>query len=255
MFVLRDIKIRYRQVQVGIAWCLLQPTLGMLIFLGIFWLVKARPTDESSRYASAASVVFLGLLVWQFVSVAVRDATGVLVNYRHIITKIAFPRFCLPAASVICAAFDACVASTIFPVLMLFTGDRVAWGTLPLTVIPLAALALFALGVVAWTSSLNAFYRDVGFALPFALQIGMFASPVIYDSSQVHTNASLPDWFKTLYAANPVANAIDWVRSLALGGPVPDPFSTAIAITIAALTFAGGMWWFRRSDRRLADRI
>ena len=255
MFFLRDLKIRYRQVLVGLLWCVLQPTLGMLIFLTIFWLVKASPTDERVRYASAASILYLGMLIWQFVASSLRDATGVLVNYRHVITKIAFPRIILPLASVLCAAFDFCIALFLLPLVSYFTGDAIRWTAVVGLPLAMVFLSLAVIGAAAWLSSLNAFYRDVGYALPFALQIGMFLAPVIYDSSRIRNSAAIAPWLKTLYASNPVAAAIDWARASVLGAPVPGWAETLLAIAFSAVLLWSGLAWFRRQDQRLADRI
>ncbi len=255
MFFLRDLKIRYRQVFVGVLWVLLQPTLGMIIFLSIFWLVDAKPTSEETRYASTASIVYVGMLVWQFVAAAMRDATGSLVNYRHVITKIAFPRLLLPLASVACAAFDLLVGATLLPIVIYVSGDQLNWQWVWIAPLVLAGLAVFVVGTVAWLSSLNAFYRDVGYALPFALQIGMFLSPVVYDSSKVLGSSQIPAAVQLIYQANPIANAIAWSRTVILGGPVPSIVATLIAVGISVVILATGLWWFRRQNERLADRI
>ncbi len=255
MFFLRDIKIRYRQVFIGLLWVLLQPTLGMAIFLAIFWLVDGKPTDATNRYASTASVIYVGMLLWQFVAASLRDATGSLVNYRHVITKIAFPRLLLPLSSVLCAGFDLVIASTLLPVVVYLSGDQINWLTIWLTPIVVFSLGVFVVGCVAWLSSLNAFYRDVGYALPFVLQIGMFLSPVIYDSSKIQLSDRIPSIVKMLYQANPISNAIGWARAFVLGGPSPAASSTFLALCVALAMLVSGLWWFRRQNERLADRI
>ena len=255
MFFVRDLKIRYRQVFVGLLWVLVQPTLGMLIFLSVFWLVDAKPNSENNQYASTASIVFMGMLIWQFVSAALRDATGSLVNYRHVITKIAFPRLLLPLASVCCAGFDMLVAATLLPLVVWLGGDQLNWWSIPTVPLIIAILLMFVVGMVSWLASLNAFYRDVGYALPFAIQIGMFVSPVIYDSSKIVANPNLPAWLKIVYQSNPVANAIDWMRACVLGGPCPNTVATILAIGLSLIVLWSGLWWFENQNERLADRI
>jgi lipopolysaccharide transport system permease protein len=255
MFFERDLKIRYRQVFIGVLWVLLQPTLGMGIFLAIFWLVDAKPVSDTQQYASSAAIVYIGMLLWQFVASSLRDGTGSLVNYRHVITKIAFPRLLLPLSSVCCAAFDALIASLILPVLLWIMNDSIAWATCWITIIACVGLAVFVVGCVAWLSSLNAFYRDVGFVLPFALQVMMFVSPVVYDAARVQNEHGIAWLIKIAYEANPICNSIGWVRMAILGGPAPNIVSTLIAIMLTVCIFLTGLWWFRLQNARLADRI
>lgn len=193
--------------------------------------------------------------MWQYVASSLRDATGSLVNYRHVITKIAFPRILLPLSNVLCAAFDLLVASLLLPIVLWFWHDDFRWFGVLFIPIVVLVLTSFLVGAVAWLSSLNAFYRDVGYALPFMLQLGMFASPVIYDLSRIHSSAAIPTWLKVLYESNPVANAIGWARALLLGAEPPFGTSTILAILVSAIVLVSGLAWFRSQNERLADRI
>jgi lipopolysaccharide transport system permease protein len=249
-FFLRDLLIRYRQVLVGVLWVLFQPLIGMGIFMGLFFVLG---TNAGSDQVAYAPILLIGMLCWQLVSNSFRDATGSLVNYRHVVTKIYFPRLLLPLASLLCASFDFAVGSMLIPIVCWWTSTPMIWSTAWLA-IPIAVwLFLFCAGCIAWLSSLNAHYRDVGYALPFALQLGMFVSPVVYDIQRLrHT---LPSGWVWLYEANPIATCIGLLRWSIIGTPIPTGMGMALSFLITILVCVSGLAWFQKADQQLADRI
>ena len=145
-FFLRDLLIRYRQVVVGILWVLLQPLMGMLIFMGLFFVLG---TNAGSSTVAFAPIILTGMLCWQLVASSFRDATGSLVNYRHVVTKIYFPRMLLPLASLMCAVFDFAIGSLLLLPVCMLTGTGLVWSTAWLA-IPIAMwLILFCAGCIA----------------------------------------------------------------------------------------------------------
>jgi len=249
-FFLRDLLIRYRQVVVGVLWVLLQPIMGMLIFMGLFSVLG---TNAGSSNVAYAPIVLTGMLCWQLVSSSFRDATGSLVNYRHVVTKIYFPRLLLPLASLMCATFDFLIGSLLLIPVCWMTGTAVVWSTVWLA-IPIATwLILFCAGCIAWLSSLNAHYRDVGYALPFVMQLGMFISPIVYDVERLRH--VLNEKWLWLYEANPIATCVGLLRWAIMGTPLPSSVGMAIAAAITALVFLSGLSWFQHADQQLADRI
>lgn len=249
-FFLRDLLIRYRQVVVGILWVLLQPLMGMFIFMGLFFVLGTKAGDSNVAYAP---IVLTGMLCWQLVSSSFRDATGSLVNYRHVVTKIYFPRMLLPLASLMCAVFDLAIGSLLLVPVCWITGTAVIWSTAWLAIPVVAWLILFCAGCIAWLSALNAHYRDVGYALPFVLQLGMFVSPVVYDSGRV-VPLLTPRW-AWLYEANPIASCIGLVRWAIVGTPMPSLLGMAVAGVITITVCLSGLAWFQHADQQLADRI
>ena len=249
-FFLRDLLIRYRQVAVGVLWVLLQPLMGMLIFMGLFSILGTNAGNSSVAFPP---IILTGMLCWQLVSSSFRDATGSLVNYRHVVTKVYFPRLLLPLASLTCAVFDFIVGSLLlFPVCAI-TETSIIWSTAWLA-LPIALwLILFCSGCIAWLSALNAHYRDVGYALPFVLQLGMFVSPVVYDIERLRT--LLTDQWVWLYEANPIATCIGLLRWSLLGTQPPSALGMAVAAIVTVLVCFSGLAWFQHSDQQLADRI
>ncbi len=250
-FFLRDLLIRYRQVVVGILWVLLQPLMGMLIFMGLFFVLGTQAGN--STVASYAPVILTGMLCWQLVASSFRDATGSLVNYRHVVTKIYFPRLLLPLASLMCAVFDFVIGSLLLLPVCGITGTSIVWTTAWLAM-PIALwLIVFCAGCIAWLSALNAHYRDVGYALPFVLQLGMFVSPVVYDIERLR--ALLTDRWVWLYEANPIATCIGLLRWSLLGTAPPSALGMATAAIVTLLICFSGLAWFQHADQQLADRI
>ena len=248
-FFLRDLLIRYRQVVVGVLWVLLQPLMGMLIFIGLFSVLGTK----ASSGVAYAPIILTGMLCWQLVASSFRDATGSLVNYRHVVTKIYFPRLLLPLASLLCATFDFAIGSLLlFPVCWL-TSTPIVWSTVWIA-LPIAVwLIVFCAGCIAWLSALNAHYRDVGYALPFVLQVGMFVSPIVYDVARLQHVLSA-NWI-WLYEANPIASCVGLLRWAVLGTPMPTTFGMLAAAVVTALVCVSGLSWFQYSDQQLADRI
>ena len=250
-FFLRDLLIRYRQVLVGVLWVLLQPLMGMLIFMGLFFVLGTKAGNSS--VASYAPIVLTGMLCWQLVSSSFRDATGSLVNYRHVVTKIYFPRLLLPLASLLCATFDFAIGSILLVPVCAISQTGIVWSTALLAVPVAAWLIVFCAGCIAWLSALNAHYRDVGYALPFALQLGMFVSPVVYDVERLRP--LLTDRWVWLYEANPIATCIGLFRWALLGTQMPSALGMALAALITGLICLSGLAWFQHADQQLADRI
>lgn len=249
-FFKRDLLIRYRQVIVGVLWVLLQPLIGTLIFMSLFFLLGTKAGASNVAYPP---VILVGMLCWQLVASSFRDATGALVNYRHVVTKIYFPRLLLPLASLMCAVFDFLVGFLLVLPTVLLTSTTIVWST-AWVVLPISLwLVLFCAGCIAWLSSLNAHYRDVGYALPFVLQIGMFVSPVVYDFERIKDSMS-PN-LQYLYEANPVATCITAMRWSLFGTQPPSVPGLILALSLTGLLGFSGLAWFRHADQQLADRI
>lgn len=254
-FFKRDLLIRYRQVFVGVLWVLVQPLLGTLIFLMLFHFLGTQRTGASQGGGRLgdASLILIGMLFWQLVNNSLRDATGSLVNYRHVITKIYFPRMLLPLSSLMCALFDLMVGFVLLVPVVAMANAGVEWWRVWGVVPALLWLVLFCFGAILWLSSLNAQYRDVGYALPFVLQIGMFLSPVVYGYERIE-GALSPAW-QILYTANPVASCIGIARWAVLGAPLPPWLGMVLAAAITATLVISGLIWFQRSNQSMADRI
>ena len=240
---LRDIKLRYKQTAFGIAWAVLQPLLGVVVFSIVF----GRLADVPSDGISYPVFVYSGLLIWVYISNSVEAAAQSLVEHREMVTKVYFPRLIAPLAAIFPGLVDLAISLVILAVFMLGYGvaPDLALLTLPIWIIGGMAVAF---GVGTLLSALNALYRDVRYTLAFGLQLWLFISPVVFPSSLVHG-----DW-RLLFAVNPATGVIDGFRWATIGAPAPDA-ADLVSLASCLLLLAAGIVYFRRVERRLADRI
>jgi lipopolysaccharide transport system permease protein len=239
----RDIKVRYKQTLMGVAWVVVQPLLTMLIFTLVF--------NRFARFDAGAIpyplFAYSGLLLWTFFSTAVSTGTNSLISNTSLITKVYFPRAFIPAASVVAGLVDLCVGSVLLAALAIYYGVHVTWGLLLLPVFVLLA-ALLALGVGMISAALTVKYRDLRHTLPFLLQVWMFASPVIYPVGVV------PLRWRWLLAANPVTGILEGFRA-SLAGLDFDWALIAVPLVIAPVLLVIAFYVFRRLEDTFADVI
>ena len=241
--VWKDIKVKYKQAALGIAWAVLQPLLGMLLFTLLFGRVAKLPSDGMPY----PLFYFASLLTWTYFSTALTMASNSVVSNTSLVSKVYFPRILLPAAGVIAAMLDLAIASVILVGLLVFYQVPL---TPQLLFLPLVLLLLivFTMGAGQFLAALNVNYRDVKHALPFLVQLWFFASPVVYPISMV------PERFQWLVALNPLAGIIETSRALLVGRPVPwEALGISCAATVVVCVL--GLVYFQRTERRFADVI
>lgn len=239
----RDVKVRYKQTVLGAAWAILQPLLTMVVFTFLFGRLARVPSD-GEPYAIFS---YAGLLPWNFFVSAVTNSSNSLVTSNNLITKVYFPRLLVPMAAVAAALVDLAIASLILLVIMPIYG--VGFHASLILYVPLVALtALTASAVGIWTSALNVKYRDVRYALPFAIQILMFLTPVIYPVS------FLPERWRWVLRLNPLSGIIEGFRAAVFGHPF-NWNGIAISSGITFALIAGAAFVFRRMEGEFADVI
>jgi lipopolysaccharide transport system permease protein len=241
--VRRDVKARYAQTVMGAAWAVLQPILSMVVFTVIFGRF-ARVPSEGLPYAVFS---LTALVPWYYFSTALTWSSNSLLGNVQLITKVYFPRLIMPFSAVLASLTDFAVS---FVVLL---STLLAFGFVPLpeavVVVPLLTLVMMATaaGVGFILAALNVQYRDVKQAVPFFVQVWMFASPIVYPISMV------PENYRPLYALNPLAGVIAGFRTVLLRtGPVPWR-EIGISIGVSLCLFVAGALYFRRSERIFAD--
>ncbi|HEY6103721.1 MAG TPA: ABC transporter permease [bacterium] len=240
----RDIKVRYKQTAIGAAWAVLQPVITMVIFTAIFHRF-AKINTGNIPYPVFA---FAGLLPWNLFAGAMQRSIVSLVTSTPLITKVYFPRLIVPIAATFSAAVDFAIAFAVLVVMGIRYNILPTWRlvALPLAV-GVALLAAVAVGL--WLSALNVKYRDVGHAIPFLIQVWMFASPVAYPMGLV------PGRWHLLYSANPMVGAIQTFRWSLLGGPAPDLRLLAVSFLVTLALLIWGLFYFHRMERTFADVI
>jgi lipopolysaccharide transport system permease protein len=241
----RDVKVRYKQTALGVAWVVLQPLLMMLIFTLFFGRLAGIQSDDGIPYSLFA---YAGLLPWTFFSSAVNLSGNSLVNSASLVTKVYFPRLILPLAAVGAVLLDFAISSCVLAALMVYwrVGVGVSLLALPLLLVLLTALAL---GAGTLMAALNVKYRDIRIALPFVLQIWLFASPIIYPASMV------PGRWRWLMALNPMTGVIEGFRAALFGRKDFDWPSLAVSAVVAVVLLACAAFTFKRMEKSFADIV
>lgn len=240
----RDIKVRYRQTVLGVAWAILQP----LAFMLIFTLVFGKFTNVKSDGIPYPLFSYTGLVPWTLFATGLSLAVGSIAANMSLIKKLYFPREVFPIGVIIGCLVDFLIAfSLVLGLMWLYRTPiprTIAW--LPW----LIALELGFLGSLCLvTSALNVFYRDIKFLVPLAVQLGMFVTPVIYASSMI------PAHLRVWYMLNPMAVVVDGFRRVLLSGQPPE--LTTLCLSTALVT---GLWvvsygYFKRAEVRFADLV
>jgi len=241
----RDVKVRYKQTVLGVAWALLQPLLTMLISTLIFGRLGG--FDARTGGIPYPLFAYAGLLPWTFFSNAITTSGNSLVGSANLITKVYFPRMIIPGAAVAAGLVDFLIAFVLLIGLMLYYQVTITWNLLLFPALVLLT-ALLATGVGMWLSALNVKYRDIRFALPFIVQLWMFLSPVFYPSN------ALPQKYRWAFALNPLTGIIDAYRSSLFGRPIDwTALGVSTLITIVLLVYAS--YSFRRMEKTFADIV
>jgi len=238
----RDIKIRYKQTVLGAAWALLQPLFMMLIFTLVFGHLAGRSgTVPYPLFAMA------GLVPWTFFANAVSNSGNSLVNNVHLVTKVYFPRLIMPAAAVFAGLVDLALAAILLGGMMLYYRIGLTTHILMLPVL-FGLTTLCALSTGMWMSALNVKYRDVRFALPFVIQLWLFASSVVVPSTVV------PERFRWLLHLNPMSAIIEGCRAALFSTPFHWP-AIGLASTLIVIGFILAAHYFKQTERSFADFI
>lgn len=240
----RDVKLRYKQTGLGVTWVILQPLVAALIFTVMFGRFAKLPSDGHPYIL----FVFSGVLVWNYFAAVLQRAGNSLLTDARLITKVYFPRLAIPLASTFSALIDLCVALVVLAGLMAVYGIVPTWRIVFLPAF-IGLTAMTATGVSLWLSALNVKYRDFVHAMPFMLQVWMFASPVVYATTIV------PERWRLLYSLNPAVAFIEGARWSILGASSLSPEMVAVASAIAVTVFVAGAFFFRRVERGFADSV
>lgn len=244
MFAWRDIAVRYKQTLVGIVWAILQPAIMVILFSVVF----RRWAHMPSQGVSYPLFAFAGFLIWNYFSAAVASSSGSVIRSSHILSKVYFPRLAIPIAGVLPPLVDFAIGFTAFVGLLLFNGfmPNERWLLIP----PLVALTmLLALGVGVWMAALGVEFRDFSHILPFAMQLWMFASPIVYPPDLV-------SWrWRTAYTLNPMAGIIDTFRWVLLGTNSGLDCNIMLATAVTLVLLVTGILYFQYQERTFADLI
>lgn len=240
----RDIKVRYKQTVLGVAWAIIQPFMTMVVFSLFFGRLAQMPSDGIPYPIFA----FAALVPWTFFSNGLSQSANSLVGSANLIRKVYFPRLTVPVATVLSGLVDFGLAFVVLLGMMAFYGIMPTASVVWLPLLLLLALVT-ALGVGLWLSAMNVQFRDVRYVVPFLTQFWLFATPIAYPSSL------LSEPWRTLYGINPMVGVVEGFR-WALLGVETRPGPVVIVSTVAAVVLlVSGAFYFRRMEKTFADVV
>jgi lipopolysaccharide transport system permease protein len=242
--VWRDIKVRYKQTVLGVAWVVLQPLIATLIFTVVFGQLAKVPSGNLPYPLFA----FAALLPWNYFAGALNRSGTSLVNNANLITKIYFPRLIIPLAGVINGLVDFGISLSLLVFLMAYYGVVPNAAILLLPVFMLMAVGM-ALGVSLWLAALGVQYRDVNYLLPFVVQVWMYATPVVYPASL------FPERWRPWLGLNPMAGVVEGFRWALTGSGEAPGLMLLVSAAIILLLLVSGLLFFRKTERTFADVV
>jgi lipopolysaccharide transport system permease protein len=240
----RDVKIRYRQTVLGVAWAVLQPFLTMLFFVVLFGRIVKVPTDGIPY----PLFFYAALLPWTYFSTTLTLCGNSLVSNSMLITKVYFPRVIMPASTAVAGLLDLAIGSIVLVGMLIYYQVMPTWKLLlwPVLVLLLVVLGV-ALGMLL--SALNVQYRDVKYAVPFLLQLWLFATPIIYPASMIPERYA---WFLTV---NPLSGLIENFRAVWSPDRAIDWSSLGVSAGVTIVVFALSALYFSRAEAVFSDII
>ncbi len=242
--VMRDIKVKYKQTVLGGLWAIIQPLFSMIVFTLFFGKLAKMPSDNIPYPIFS----FSALVAWSYFANAINGSSNSLVGNANLISKVYFPRLIIPLTPVLAGLLDFSIAFVILIGMMIYFHiyPTAMMLTLPLLIF---LMMLIATGVGTFLAALNAKYRDIRYTVPFLIQIWMFASPIVYPASLV------PEKYRLLYALNPMTGVIEAFRSVLLRTTIFPGEMVLISTTVSLILFLIGVFYFKQTERYLADII
>jgi lipopolysaccharide transport system permease protein len=242
----RDVKVRYKQTVLGVAWSIIRPFLTMVIFTLVFSKLAKLPSEGTAPYSV---LVFAAMLPWQFFANSLQESSNSMIGNVNLITKVFFPRIIIPTSTVIVSLLDFLISLTLLMIMMIWYSYL---PPLQILLIPLFLLLAFitSFGIGIFITALNVKYRDFRYIVPFIVQFGLYISPVGFSSSIV------PEEFRIIYSLNPMVGIIDGFRWCIIGSKndmllISLALSVFVSITISFFALK----YFRKTERQFADII
>jgi lipopolysaccharide transport system permease protein len=242
--VWRDLKVRYKQTSIGIGWAVLQPFVTMVIFAIIFGELVKVPSDGLPYPIFA----YAALIPWNYFASALQRCVASVVGDAALVSKVYFPRLVLPLVGTVSGLVDFLISFAFLLGMMTYYNIGFSWSVLTLPLFLVLALCT-ALAVGLWLSALNVRFRDVGHAIPFLIQVWMYASPIVYPVSMV------PEKYRFIYGLNPMVGVIEGFRWALLGNQSPNFSVMVISAVVVLLLIVGGLFFFRNMESTFADVV
>lgn len=245
IFAWRDIKVRYKQTILGIAWVIFQPLITMVIFTVFFGNIAKIPSGDLPY----SLFVLIGLVFWTFFSGSLSHASDSMVTNESIIKKVYFPKIILPLSSVITSFVDFLINITfllIYAIILGFYPHLLIFIIVPMGIL---LTVITATGIGLFLSSFNVKYRDVRYILPFFIQILLFVTPVIYPLSIVSEQNRI------IMALNPMTSVIEGIRFIFSANYMFKPELFLLSFISSVIMLMIGLWYFHKTEQFFADIV
>jgi homopolymeric O-antigen transport system permease protein len=240
----RDVKVRYKQSLIGIAWAVLQPVLTMIVFTLVFGKFAQLPS-QGLPYPVFS---MLNLVPWTFLAAVFTLTSGCVLTNRMLVQKVHFPLLILPLACILVPLVDF-TFSFIVGLGITHRYDVSIQPTIVFVPAFLVMLAMTAIGLGSFLAVINVRYRDVPYAVPFLVQLWLFASGVIYAAD------AIPEKYIAIASLNPAVGAITGFRWAVAGTPPPSATMLGLGVMMTVILFFSGLWFYRRAEPRFADTL
>lgn len=245
----RDIAVRYKQTALGVLWAVFQPLVTMVVFTFIFNRMAKIESGDGTPYPV---FLYAGLILWQYFSNTISNASNSMVNNAGMIQKIYFPRLIIPSTAAVTGLMDLLISSVLFAGLLAYYQIMPRLTGLAVIPILLVCTMMTALGVGMFLAAVNVKYRDVRHVVPFFIQIMLYVTPVIYPASMLDNQPVLK---QTMFLLNPIAGIITTARIGLFGhGPLPWDLM-GISLAASMLFFLAGLFYFKNTERYFADIV
>lgn len=240
----RDIIVRYRQTVLGVAWVVIQPVMSAGVFSLVFGTVAKLSSDGLPYFLFSLA----GTLAWNVFNGTLTRASTSLLSNQSLVSKVFFPRILVPISTIVSVLVDFVFGLAVAIIMLFVYHVNPGWGVLLLPVWTVL-IALAGLGVGMATAAMMVKYRDVGYILPWLLQILLYASPVAYAVS------SVPDRLRWIFEANPLTWYLDAFRSSLVGTAVPPMWQILGMVIVSVGLLFAGVAYFQHNEREFADII
>lgn len=241
----RDVKARYKQTFLSGFWAVFRPFASMALMAAVFGGLAGITSGSHVPYPL---FLYAGVLPWTYFSSSLTNGTTSITNNANLISKAYFPRVYAPFAAVAAPLVDFALAFVVLLGLFAWYRTPPSWHVVFLPLL-IALLVSLGLGVALWLSGLSVKYRDLPFALPFLVQMGMYVTPIIYPVSLV------PERWRWLVTLNPLTGVFDAIRWSLLGTAAPSASMLLVSVAAAFVLLTTGLYFFRWTERTIADLV
>jgi lipopolysaccharide transport system permease protein len=243
----RDISVRYKQTALGVLWAVLQPFVTMIVFTFIFNRMAKIDSGDGTPYPI---FLYVGLILWQYYSNTLTNASNSMVANAGIIQKIYFPRLIIPFTAATTGLVDLAISSVLLVGIMLHYGCVPPFPKVLILPVLLMCAVIASVGLGLFLAAVNVKYRDVRHALPFFIQILMYVTPVIYPATMLDNHRVIK---MLMYWLNPISGIIVNARSVVLGRSQIEWDVLGISVLMSIVMFLAGLYYFRNTERYFAD--